>query len=54
MPKQLFQRQAPIKHNKIGKPGGGPAAATDWGRKKGKKPAKAAKPSSSEQKPEQK
>lgn len=54
MPKQIFQRQAPIKHNKLGKSGGGPGGAPDWGRKKGPKPPKVPKTPPTDQKPEQK
>ncbi len=43
MPKQMFQRPAPISHSKIGKGGKGSPFGEDWGRKKGKKkPPKAA------------
>jgi len=54
MPKQIFQRPAPVKHNKIGAIKGGPASAPDWGRKKGTKPPKKPETTVSKQAPKDK
>lgn len=43
MPKQIFQRPAPVRHDKIPNLKGNPFGQDGWSRKKGKKPAKGAK-----------